>query len=324
MQAVFSSAYAPPARLQLYDLPAPLQRPDEIVVKVHAASLDISTSFAVRGAPLPVRFFTGLLRPKFGVPGCDFAGEILSVGSAVRRFQPGDPVFGIGRGTCAEQTTASENSLTHKPAQVSWQQAAATPTSALAALHALRDAAQLKPGQRILINGAAGGIGTFAIQIARRIGAHVTGVCSPANLDFIRSLGADQAIDYTQQDFTRSAIRYDVILDNVENRTLSDCRRVLSPTGILILNSGTGASGHRFFFRLVQPLLLNPFTRQQLRRYLSEPNPQDLQTIQNWLASGTLRPAISRIYPLKETSQAIQHIETGHARGKIVINMDLC
>lgn len=264
---------------------------------------------------------TGLLKLRCGVPGLDVAGRVEAVGDNVARFQPGNEVFGACSGACAEHARAGEDKLALKPANLTFEEAAALPTSALAALRALRDVGKVKPGQRVLINGASGGVGTFAVQIAKSYGAEVTGVCGTTNAGMVRSIGADHVIDHTQEDFTQGPQRYDLILDNVENRSLSDCRRALTPTGILILNSGTGARGFRLLVRLVKPLVLSPFTRQSLRRYLSTPNHQDLVVLKELVESGKLTPVIDKTYPLDETPAALRHIEGGHARGKVVITL---
>ena len=219
-----------------------------------------------------MRLESGLLRPKNGVPGYDFAGRVEAVGPGVTMFQPGDEVFGATKGTCAEYVRVAEDKLALKPANLSYEQAAALPTSALAALHGLRDAGKLQPGQKVLINGASGGVGSFAVQIAKAFGAEVTGVTSTNNVEMVRSLGADHVIDYTREDFTKGGPRYDLIFDNVENRSLRDCRRALTPSGTLVLNSGTGARGLAMLVRLLRPLVLSPFLQQNLRRYLSHPN----------------------------------------------------
>ena len=200
-------------------------------------------------------------------------------------------------------------------------EAAALPTSALAALHALRDVGKVQPGQRILINGASGGVGTFAVQIAKSYGAQVTGVCSTRNVDLVRSIGADHVIDYTREDFTEAGQRFDLVFDNVENRSLSDCRRVLMPYGTLILNSGSGAHGSALMLRLIKPLVLSPFVRQNLRRYLSVPTHDDLVFLKELVESGKLTPVIDRTYPLRETPAALGHVEGGHARGKVVVTV---
>jgi NADPH:quinone reductase-like Zn-dependent oxidoreductase len=230
-------------------------------------------------------------------------------------------VFGACQGACAEYAKTGEVKLALKPAGLTFEEAAALPTSALAALHALRDVGKVQPGQNVLINGASGGVGSFAVQIAKSFGAEVTGVCSTSNIEMVRSLGADHVIDYTREDFTRGSTRYDLIFDNVENRPLSDCRRALTPAGTLILNSGSGAQGFKMLVRLVKPLVLSPFVRQHLRRYLSTPNHADLETLKSLVESGKLRPVIDRAYALHETGAALRYIDAGHARGKVAVSV---
>ncbi|MCA9134190.1 MAG: NAD(P)-dependent alcohol dehydrogenase [Planctomycetales bacterium] len=322
MQAIIADRYGAPQSLQLRDIELPAIGDDQVLVEVGAAGLHIGDSFATRGKPWVVRVETGWRKPKVGIPGFDLSGRVVAVGKNTQRLKPGDEVFGTTMGSCAEFACVKEATLAHKPASLSFEEAAAVPTSGLAALHALRDAARVQAGQSVLINGAAGGIGTFAIQIAKSLGAEVSGVCSTSNVELLRSLGADHVLDYTQCDFTRGPQRYDVILDNVENRSLADCRRVLAERGTLILNSGTGAQGWAFFVRLIKPLLLSPFARQNLRRYLSLPNLADLQVLAEMLTQGTLRPVVGQRFPLAHTAQAIQHLETGHARGKVVVTLD--
>lgn len=306
--------------LCLRDVPLPVIKDDEVLVRVMAAGLHVGDCFGVRGAPFAMRLVSGLLRPKHGVPGFDLAGRVEAVGKSVTRFQPGDEVFGASTtGTCAEYAHAGEHQLAHKPNDLAFEQAAALPTSALAALHALRDVAKVQPGQRVLINGASGGVGSFAVQIAKSFGADVTGVCSRRNVDLVRSIGADHVIDYSQEDFTQGGQRYDLILDNVENRSLSEVRRALTRNGTLILNSGTGAKGIAMLIRLVTPLLLSPFVRHSLRRYLSVPNHEDLVVLKELVERGKLEPVIDRTYPLHETPEALRYIEGGHARGKVVV-----
>ena len=322
MKAIIQDRYgAPEDVLALRDIEVPVVNDDQVLVRVHAAGLHAGDCFTVRGAPFPVRMVTGLLKPKVGIPGYDLAGRVEVVGNKVTRFQPGDEVFGASTGTCAEYVCASEGELAHTPANLTLEEAAAMPTSALAALHALRDVGKVRPGQRVLINGASGGVGTFAVQIARSLGAEVTGVCSTGNMDRVRSIGADHVIDYTREDFTQHSQRYDLIFDNVENRALSDCRRALMPNGTLILNSGTGAQGCKLLVRLLKPLALSPFVRQNLRRYLSVPNYRDLVVLKELVESGQLTPVIDKTYPLRETPAAIGYIEAGHARGKVVITV---
>ena len=322
MRAMVQHIYGHPAEvLRSEELPTPDVGPEEVLVQVRAASLRIGNLFAVRGAPFLARLSTGLRRPKVGVPGYDISGEVVSVGSGVTKFVVGDEVFGVVNGACAEYAIAAESDLVHKPARLTFDEAAAIPTSALAALHGLRDAAQLQPGQHILINGASGGVGTFAVQLAKQMGAQVTGVCSTRNLDLLRDLGADHVIDYTKEDFTRGEQRYDVILDNVENRSLADCRRVLVRDGTLVLNSGTGSSGMGLMIRLIRPVLLNPFVSHRLRRFLSNPNQADLAHLGELAESGELRPVVGRTFTLGDTVAALQYVETGHARGNVVVAM---
>ncbi|MFM9881760.1 MAG: NAD(P)-dependent alcohol dehydrogenase [Burkholderiales bacterium] len=299
----------------------PVVKDDEVLVRVHAAGLHIADCFCVRGVPLMVRAVSGLLKPKHGIPGFDLAGRVEAVGPRVTRFKPGDEVFGEHHGTCAEYVCTAQDKLALKPTQLTFVQAAALPTSALTALHGLRDAAKVQPGQRVLINAAAGGVGCFAVQIAKAFGAEVTGVCSTGNVGLLRSLGADYVIDYTREDFTAGGPRFDLILDNLENRSLAECRRALTPTGTLILNSGRGRPGIAMFVRLVKPLILSPFMRQTLRRYLSVPNHADLVFLSELVTSGKLTPIIDRTYALSETAAALAHVEAGHARGKVVVTM---
>ena len=320
MRAIVHDAYGPPELFELREIDRPILDDGGVLVRVHAAALHVGDSFALRGNPLPMRMMTGLLRPKHGVPGFDLAGQVEAVGSGVKRFKPGDEVFGVCNGSCAEYASTKEDLLAPKPANLRLEQAAALPTSALAALHGLRNAGKIRAGHKLLINGASGGVGTFAVQIAKSFGAEVTGVCSTANVDLVRSLGADHVVDYTREDFTRGG-PYDLIFDNVENRSLSECRRALTPNGTLVLNSGTGARGIEMLVRLLKPLVASPFARQNLRRYLSTPNPQDLLVLKDLVEAGKLRPVIDRTFPLSRTAEALRYIEDGHARGKVVVTV---
>ena len=321
MDAIAYDHYGALETPALRRVPVPRLEPGCVLVRVHAAALHIGDCFAVRGAPLPIRLETGLLRPTTGIPGFDFAGQVQDAGRRITGYRPGDAVFGAGRGTCAEYVVVREEHIARKPANLTFEQAAAVPTSALAALHGLRDAAKLRPSQSCLIIGASGGVGTFAVQIAKLLGAEVTGVCGTANVGLVRSLGADRVIDYTVEDFAESPAQYDVIFDNLENRPLADCRRALRPQGTLVLNSGTGARGWKLMTRLLKPLLLSPFVSQNLRRYLSEPNQADLDILRESLEAGKLIPAVDRVFPLAETVEALRYIETGHARGKVVVKI---
>jgi len=319
MKAMIQDRYGSPDTLELRELPTPPIGADEVLIRTRAAGIHIGDAFAVRGSPFPVRLMTGVRRPKVGIPGFDVAGIVETVGSAVTHLSPGDEVLGVGIGTCAELVRARADLVVPKPANLSFEEAAAIPTSGLAALHGLRDAGRLQPGQRVLVNGASGGVGTFEVQIAKLLGADVTGVCSTPNLDLVRSLGADHVIDYTRDDFTTGTDRFDLVVDNVESRPLSAVRRALTPRGTLVLNSGTGASGLRMFARLLWPLILSPFSGQTMRRYISNPKRADLEWLAERAADGSLRPVVCSTYPLAETPAALRLLETGHSRGKVVI-----
>jgi len=321
MKAMAYDTYGSFDVLAIRDIARPVVKDREVLVRVLAVGLHIGDCFGVRGAPFGMRIVSGLLTPKYGVPGFDVAGHVEAVGSQVNRFHPGDAVFGACHGSCAEYARTGEDKLALKPVNLTFEEAAALPTSGLAALHGLRDAGKVRFGQKVLINGASGGVGTFAVQIAKAFGADVTGVCSTGNVDLVRSIGADQVIDYTQEDFTQRAWQYDVIFDSVENRSLSDCRRALTPTGTLVLNSGTGAEGIGMLIRIVKPLVLSRFVQHNLRRFLSVAHHEDLVVLKRLVESGTLRPVIDRTYPLQETPAALAYIETGHARGKVVITV---
>jgi NADPH:quinone reductase-like Zn-dependent oxidoreductase len=321
MRAITFERYGPLEVLHGSEIQQPELGRDEVLVRVRAAGLHVGDCFAIKGSPFVVRFYSGLRRPRFGVPGFDLAGEVADVGAGVTRWRPGDLVFGCGVGTCADFARARQDHLVSMPVGLTSEQGAAIPTSGLAALHGLRDAGRIAAGQRVLVNGASGGVGTFAIQIAKVFGAEVTGVCSTANVDLVRSIGADHAIDYTREDFTRLGPRYDLILDNIENRPLADVRRALAPHGTLVLNSGTGAAGMSLLARLAAPIVRSPFTSQSLRRFVSNPNLADLEVLKGLVEDGKIRPVIDRTYPLAETPAALRHIEAGHARGKVVVSV---
>lgn len=321
MQAMFHDRYGAFDVLGLRELPRPAPAAGEVLVRVAAAGLHVGDCFGVRGEPWAMRMVSGLLRPKVGVPGFDVAGTVEAVGAGVTRLRPGDEVFGSSQGTCAEYVCAREDRLAPRPANLSLVQAAALPTSGLAALHGLRDAAKVRAGQSVLIVGASGGVGSFAVQVARALGAEVTGVCGPTNVELVRSIGAAHVIDYTREDFTAGPRRWDVILDNIEDRPLAACRRALTPDGTLVLNSGTGATGVRMMLRLLAPLVLAPFVRHTLRRFLSAPTTADLMVLRQLAESGQLAPVIDRTVALAEVPAALAYIEQGHARGKVVVTM---
>ena len=315
MKAIVQNAYGAPDMLALEEIDRPAIGPGDVLVRVRAASVHAGDYFLLRGEPYLARFSAGWPRPRDYVPGYDVAGIVEAVGANVSRVRVGDAVFGeCGGGACAEFTAAAEERFALKPATISFEEAAAVPMSGLAALQGLRDAAQLQAGQSVLINGASGGVGTFAVQIAKVMGAEVTGVCSTNNVELVRSLGADDVVDYTLKDFTRADRRYDVVFDNVANRSFSDIRRVLTPEGVHIPNSGHAGVGY-----LARAFVRSLFVRQQGRPFLSRPVQADLLALKTMLEDGSVRPVIDRTYPLSETAQALAHIGTGHARGKVVI-----
>ncbi len=317
MKAIVQNDYGSPNVLKLKEIDKPVIKENDVLVRVHAAALNAGDYFSMRGSPWPVRFTVGFPKPKNYILGWDMAGRVQAVGKKVTRFQPGDEVFASCSGTLAEYACVAEDKLAMKPTNLTFEQAAAVPTAAITALQGLRDAGKVQPGQKVLINGASGGVGTFAVQIAKAFGAEVTGVCSTKNLDMVRSIGADHVIDYTQEDFTQSGRRYDLILDNVANRSFSDLRRALTPQGIIIPNSGHGGMGYVF-----KAFLLSPFMRQQGSMYLASPNNKDLVVLKELIEAGKVTPVIDRTYPLSETPEAIGYVGEGHARGKVVITVE--
>jgi NADPH:quinone reductase-like Zn-dependent oxidoreductase len=314
MKAIVQRAYGTPDVLALEEIPTPEAKPDEVLVRVEAAALNAGDHFTVRGHPWLVRFFVGFPRPKGHVLGWDLAGRVAEVGANVRRFRPGDEVYGLGRGALAEFASLPQHRLAAKPANLDAVQAAAVPTAAITALQGLRDAAKVSAGQRVLVNGAAGGVGTFAVQIAKALGAEVTGVCSTRNVELVRSLGADHVVDYTQEDFTRGPRRYDLILDNVGNRPFAACRRVLAPGGVVLPNTGHAGMGY-----VLAAFARSVFVRQQARPLMVTPKAEDLETLTAWIESGAVRPVVDRTYELADTAAAVAYVGEGHARGKVVV-----
>ncbi|MFH1235868.1 MAG: NAD(P)-dependent alcohol dehydrogenase, partial [Parcubacteria group bacterium] len=286
MKAIVQNEYGSPDVFELKEIDKPVvKKDDDVLVRVHAAALHAGDYFVMRGDPYLVRMIAGWPKPKNYVPGFDVAGHVEAVGKNVEQFQPGDEVFGTCNGTCAEYVCAGEKNFLLKPANLTLEHAAAVPTSALTALFGLRDAGKVKPGQKVLINGASGGVGTFAVQIAKVLGAEVTGVCSTRNMDMVRSIGADHVIDYTQEDFTQSGQRYDLILDQVANRSFSDFRRAITPRGIHIPNSGHAGMGY-----IIKAFLLSLFMRQQGRPFVSVPKNEDLVVLKELIESGKVTP----------------------------------
>ncbi len=316
MRAIVQNAYGSTDALSLADIDMPVPGAGEVLVRVCAVSLHAGDWFLLRGVPYPARFAVGWPKPKNFVPGLSAAGVVEAVGANVNGMKPGDEVYGECRGACAEYAVGTENTLVAKPASLTFEQAAAIPTSALAALQGLRDAAKVRPGQRVLINGASGGVGIYAVQIAKDMGARVTGVCSSSNVEMVRGLGADDVIDYTSRDFTDGVQTYDLILDNVRNRPFSEVRRALAPDGVLIPNSGTVGLGS-----MIGGMIRSIFVRQQGRMYLSMPNRPDLLALSELIDAEKLKPVIDRVYQLAETPEALAYVGKGHAHGKVVVRM---
>jgi len=317
MKAIVYTEYGPPEVLQLKEVERPTPRDDEVLVKIHAASANAADWHLMRAEPFLARLENGLLKPKNTKLGADVAGRVEGVGRNVTQFQAGDEVFGSMPldvlGTFAEYLCALEDALALKPARLTFEQAAAVPLAAFTALQGLRDKGQIQPGQKVLINGASGGVGTFAVQIAKSYGTEVTGVCSTQNLDLVRSIGADHVIDYTQEDFTHNGQRYDLIFDAVGNHSISDYQRALSPNGICSVAGFTSLS------LLFQVMFLGGKKIGLMET--AKANKRDLVIIKELLEAGKVVPVIDRAYPLSEVPEAIRYLETGHARGKVVITV---
>ncbi|MFI5336393.1 MAG: NAD(P)-dependent alcohol dehydrogenase [Opitutales bacterium] len=322
MRAIIHTEYGPPEILKFTEVAKPTPKDDEVLIKIRAASVNPLDWHYLRGAPYLIRIGAGWSRPKAARFGFDLAGQVEAVGRAVTLFRAGDEVFGAGRGAFAEYACVAERSLARKPANVTFEQAAAVTVAGVSALQGLRDQGRIQSGQRVLINGAAGGVGTFAVQIARWFGAEVTGVCSTGNVDLVRSIGAHQVVDYTREDFTRSGRRFDLIIDNVGNHSLSECRRVLTPAGTLVLIGGTDPGRWLGPMKgLLKALVWSPFVSQKVRPFLMHLRQADLIVMQGLLAAGKVTPVIDRTYALNEVAQAIRYLEAGHARGKVVISL---
>jgi NADPH:quinone reductase-like Zn-dependent oxidoreductase len=333
LKAIVYDRYGSPDVLELAEIDKPVVRDDEVLVRVHAAAVNPADWHFMRGLPYIARMIIGLRKPRPTVLASDMAGLVEAVGKNVTRFGPGDEVFGrtrtahrpdrpaeVDAGGCADYACVSENLLAPKPASLTFEQAAAVPLAALTALQALRDAGHVQPGQKVLINGASGGVGTFAVQIAKAFGTEVTGVCSTRNVDMVRSIGADQVIDYTQEDFTRSGHYYDLILETAD-RSLSDCRRALTAKGTLVIIGGSAGRWINGLARAYRARALSPFVRQRLPPFLTKWNRQDLHVLKDLIEAGKVTPVIDRTYQLIEAREAMRYLEIGHARGKIVITV---
>jgi NADPH:quinone reductase-like Zn-dependent oxidoreductase len=314
MKAVLNPEYGPPEALRVLEVARPTVSDDQILVRVRAASVNPFDWHLMRGKPRFVRLLVGLRRPSNGgFLGVDVAGTVEAVGRSVSEFAPGDEVFGSCTATFAEYTVGGEDNFVRKPANLTPEEAAALPGAGVTALQAVRDHGAVQPGQTVLINGASGGVGTFAIQIAKSLGAQVTGVCSSANIDLVRALGAHEVIDYAADDFTKRG-PYDVIIDTIGNRPLAPLRHALQPGGTLVAVGG----GMR---RKVAVKLLNRFVKPDLTTFIAKVTKPDMTTLKELSEAGNLTPAVGRTYPLEETAEAIRYVETGHARGKVVITV---
>jgi NADPH:quinone reductase-like Zn-dependent oxidoreductase len=327
MKAIVQARYGPPLEvLALRDVGETVVGDDDVLVRVHAAAVNPADWHLIRGEPYVARLSFGLRGPKDPVPGCELAGRVEAVGNAVTAFRPGDEVYGSpfmrGLGAFAEYASVPRDVLAPKPANLSFEEAAAVPMGGLTALQGLRDHGRVAAGHRVLIVGASGGVGTFAVQIAKSLGAEVTGICSTRNVDTVRSLGADHVIDYTREDFALGGQRYDLVFQLGGTRPPSDSRRVLTPNGTLLLSSGESSG------RILGPLgpvfrarALSPFVSQRLLSFTVRPNTADLERLKELIEAGDVSPVIDRSYPLREVPQAIGYLEQGHARGKVVVEI---
>ena len=320
MKAIVYHKYGSPNVLKLEEVQKPVPQDDEVLVQVLAASVNAADWHLLRGKPFLVRLMGyGLLKPKHKILGADIAGRVEAVGRNVKQFQPGDEVFGSIRGGFAEYVCAREDALVLKPANISFEEAAAVPMAAVTALQGLRDKGQIQPGQKVLIHGASGGVGTFAVQIAKSFGAEVTGVCSTRNVDMVRSIGADQVIDYTLEDFTQNGQRYELILAANGYHSISDYKRALSPKGTYVMTGGSMA-------QLFQAMLLGPWISmtgsKKMGNLMAKLNQKDLVFMKDLLKVGKVVPVIERCYPLSQVADAIRYLEEGHAQGKVVIMVE--
>ena len=323
MKAIVNRCYGSPDVLEVEDIEKPTPADDEVLVRVKAAAVNPLDWHYMRGSPYFMRLGSGLGAPKDIRRGVDFAGTVEAVGKNVRQFMPGDEVFGGKSGAFAEYVTVREDrAVVRKPANITFEQAASVPIAAITALQALRDKGQIKPGQKVLINGASGGVGTFAVQIAKSFGAEVTGVCSTRNLEMVRSIGADHVIDYTQENYTDNGQRYDLIIDNVGNHSLLANRRALNPEGIFVIIGGPKGNWLGPLMSPIKALMLSPFVGQDFVMLLAQMRKEDLTFLRDLMQAGKVTPVIDRRYQLSEVPAAIRYSEEGHARGKIVITLD--
>ena len=323
MKAVVYSDYGGPEVLRHVEIEKPAPADNEILVKVHAASVNPADWHLMRGTPYLIRMGTGFRKPSSAQRvGLDYAGTIEAVGRGVTQYRVGDAVFGGRQGTLAEYLTVPvDRGPVRKPEKLTFEQAAAVAVAGVTALQALRNKAQVQRGQKVLINGASGGVGTFAVQLAKSFGAEVTGVQSTRNMELVRSIGADHVIDYTKEDFTTSGERYDVVLDNVGNRSLSEIRRVLKPGGTYLPNGGGTPEKGASIGGIVKMLVMSPFISHRIRLFVATPNRDDVQMLADLMQAGGVTPVIDRCYPFMEAAEAMRHLESGHARGKVVVTI---
>jgi NADPH:quinone reductase-like Zn-dependent oxidoreductase len=320
MKAIVYEKYGPPDVLELKEVEKPLPGDDEVLVKIHAVATNPLDWHFMRAAPFVMRFISGLLKPKNKILGADIAGQVEGVGSNVQQLQIGDEVYGdISSGGFAEYVCVTEDKLVLKPTNLFFDAAAAVPVAGLTALQCLRDQGQIQPGQKVLINGASGGVGTFAVQVAKYFAVEVTAVCSTRNVDMVRSIGADQVIDYTSVDFTQNGQLYDLILDNVGNRSVSDIKRILEPKGTYLLN---GYSPALMFHLTLQPGKSKNRGQTMRNSDVEKANQSDLEFLKTLIEAGNVVPVIDSIYHLSEAAEAIRYLEEGHARGKVVLTLE--
>jgi NADPH:quinone reductase-like Zn-dependent oxidoreductase len=319
MRAVIHARYGPPASLTLGELPTPVPAAGEALIRVRAAAIFFGDHRVIRGRPFVLRFVTGLRRPKQPVPGLDVAGVVEAVGPDVTDLRPGDEVFGWAPGTLAEFACAPASQFVAKPASLTFEEAAAVPEAGMTALQGLRDAGRVVAGQHVLVIGASGGVGTFAVQVARSLGATVTAVCSTRNVELVRSIGADRVIDYTQVDLLAQPERYDVIYQGAGTDSPNRLRRLLTPTGTLVLSNGQGRLAG--IDRVIGATILDPFVKQRLAVYVTREGRSDLLALRGLLEDGSIRPVIDRCYPLEQAREALAYLEAGHTQGKVVITV---
>lgn len=323
MKAAIYTNYGSSEVVRIADVEKPVPRDNEVLIRVRAAAVNPLDWRLIKGGPLVVRIMFRLLRMPIGRPGFDVAGEVEAVGSKVTQFKPGDRVFGACRASIAEYACTPERAIAMKPGQITCAQAAASNVAGLTALQALRDRGKLRAGQKILVNGAAGGVGTFAVQLAKAFGAHVTGVCSSRNIEMVRSIGADEIVDYSQSNFAADSERYDLILECIGNHSFSECRQVLSPDGRFIaIGAPHDVSPIALLVPMIRDVLLSVVSSQKAVMFIAKPSQADLTLLGEYIVNGKLKPVIDKTYSLTDAAQAIGHVEQGHARGKVIIDVD--